>query len=246
MKRARFAVHGRVMTGEWREDDGVLLDPAGGVHRPDDVVWLPPVSPRNVVGLALNFAEHASELGMATPEEPTLFLKPLSSLVGHRAPVPRPPGVEKMHGEVELAVVIGRAARNVRAGDAYDFVRGYTIGNDVTAREFIRNMYRPPVRAKGWDGFGPMGPFLVDRDDVGEARDLAMRTFVNGELAQEGSTAQLIHDIPALIEFITSFMTLEPGDVILTGTPKGIRFLSPGDVMRLEIEGLGALENPVV
>lgn len=246
MKWARVVAGGRERTCVWREDDGLLVDAGGEAHRPDEVVWLPPVRPRQVVGLALNFREHAAELQLEAPEEPTLFLKPVSSLVGHRAPVVRPPGVEMMHYEVELAVVIGREARRVPAGRAYDYVRGYTIANDVTAREFIRNMYRPPVRAKGWDTFGPIGPFLVDRDDIPDPGDLELRAFVNGELCQRGRTSELIHDVPRLIEFVTSFMTLRPGDVILTGTPRGIRYVAPGDVMRLEIDGLGALENPVV
>ncbi|MBE3589322.1 MAG: fumarylacetoacetate hydrolase family protein [Firmicutes bacterium] len=246
MKRARFLSDGRLHHGEWREDEGVLLDEAGRPHAPEAVVWLPPVEPRQVIGLALNYSEHAKELGLEAPPEPVLFFKPVTSLVGHRAPVVYPRGVEHMHYEVELAVVIGRAGRRVPAARAMDHVAGYTIANDVTVRDFIRNMYRPPVRAKGWDTFGPLGPWLVDRDDVADVHDLELRAYVNGELRQRGRTSQLIHDVPAIIEFVSSFMTLHPGDVLLTGTPEGISRVRPGDVMRLEIDGLGALENPVV
>jgi 5-oxopent-3-ene-1,2,5-tricarboxylate decarboxylase/2-hydroxyhepta-2,4-diene-1,7-dioate isomerase len=243
MRRVRFAVEGTIHTGELR--DGVPYDGAGRAYPPEQVVWLPPVLPTKVVGLALNFADHAEELGMRTPEEPALFLKPLSSLVGHRAPVRAPAGVEYMHYEVELAVVIGRTCRRVRARDAYDVVRGYTIFNDVTVRDFVTNFYRPPVRAKGYDTFGPVGPCVVE-GEIADPHALELRAYVNGELRQRGTTAQMLRRIPELVEFISAFMTLEPDDLILTGTPRGISHVHPGDVMRLEIEGLGALENPVV
>jgi len=243
MRQVRFAAEGTVHTGFMQ--DGVPFDRAGRAYDPQAVVWLPPVLPTKVVGLALNFADHAEELGIRTPEEPALFLKPLSSLVGHRAPVVYPSGVEYMHYEVELAVVIGQTCRGVRAADADAVIRGYTIFNDVTVRDFVKNFYRPPVRAKGYDSFGPVGPCVVE----GEIRDphaLTLRAFVNGELRQQGTTAHLIHRIPALVEFISAIMTLEPDDLILTGTPKGISHVRPGDVMRLEIEGIGVLENAVV
>ncbi|MFN3285206.1 MAG: fumarylacetoacetate hydrolase family protein, partial [bacterium] len=153
MKRVRFAAAGRVRTGEFR--DGWLVDEAGRPYRAEEVVWLPPVEPSKVVGLALNYADHAEELGVRVPEEPALFFKPPSSLVGHRAPVVYPRGVRHLHQEVELAVVIGRRCRRVRPEDAYGVVRGYTIANDVTVRDYVGNFYRPPVRAKGYDTFCP-------------------------------------------------------------------------------------------
>jgi 5-oxopent-3-ene-1,2,5-tricarboxylate decarboxylase / 2-hydroxyhepta-2,4-diene-1,7-dioate isomerase len=243
MRQVRFAAEGTVHTGEAR--GGVLFDRAGRAHDPQTVVWLPPVLPTKVVGLALNFADHAEELGIRTPEEPALFFKPLSSLVGHRAPVLYPPGVEYMHYEVELAVVIGRTCRRVRAAEASSVIRGYTIANDVTVRDFVTNFYRPPVRAKGYDTFGPVGPWVVE-GEIDDPHALALRAYVNGELRQQGSTAHLLRRIPDLVEYISAFMTLEPDDLILTGTPKGISHIHPGDTMRLEIEGIGALENPVV
>jgi 5-oxopent-3-ene-1,2,5-tricarboxylate decarboxylase/2-hydroxyhepta-2,4-diene-1,7-dioate isomerase len=243
MRRVRFATEGTIHAGDLR--DGVPHDGAGRPYDPDAVVWLPPVLPTKVIGLALNFADHADELGLRTPEEPALFFKPLSSLVGHRAPVRYPPGAEYMHYEVELAVVIGRTCRRVRAADAGAVIRGYTICNDVTVRDFVRNFYRPPVRAKGYDTFGPVGPCVVE-GEIADPHALELRAYVNGELRQRGTTAHMLRRIPELIEFISSFMTLESDDLILTGTPKGISHVRPGDMMRLEIEGIGALENLVV
>jgi 5-oxopent-3-ene-1,2,5-tricarboxylate decarboxylase/2-hydroxyhepta-2,4-diene-1,7-dioate isomerase len=243
MRQVRFAAEGTVHVGEAR--GGVLFDRAGRAHDPQTVVWLPPVLPTKVVGLALNFADHAEELGIRTPEEPALFFKPPSSIVGHRAPVLYPPGVEYMHYEVELAVVIGRTCRRVRAAEASSVIRGYTIANDVTVRDFVTNFYRPPVRAKGYDTFGPVGPWVVE-GEIDDPHALALRAYVNGELRQQGTTAHLLRRIPELVEYISAFMTLEPDDLILTGTPKGISHIHPGDTMRLEIEGIGALENSVV
>jgi 5-oxopent-3-ene-1,2,5-tricarboxylate decarboxylase/2-hydroxyhepta-2,4-diene-1,7-dioate isomerase len=210
------------------------------------VVWLPPVVPSKVLGLALNFADHAAELDMQTPPEPALFFKPNSALIGHRAPIVYPTGVEYMHYEVELAVVIGKRCRNVPADRAGEVIAGYTIANDVTIRDFVRDFYRPPVRAKGYDTFGPVGPYLVSPDEIPEVNDVELRAYVNGELRQKGNTSQLIRSIPELIEFISMIMTLERGDMIWTGTPKGISHIYPGDEVRLEIDGIGALENFIV
>lgn len=245
MKLARFAVAGRVHEGTLR-DDARLVGADGATYVPDEVVWLPPVVPTKVIGLALNFAEHAAELQMKSPEDPALFFKPPSALVGHRAPVVYPTGVEYLHYEVELAVVIGRRCRRLKAEHAYSVIGGYTIANDVTVRDFVKNFYRPPVRAKGYDTFGPVGPYLVTPDEVPDPSNLELRAYVNGELRQTGNTAQFLRTLPELIEFISMILTLEPGDMIWTGTPKGISHVYPGDVMRMEIDGLGALENRVV
>lgn len=245
MKRARFLVDGRVEEGVLSEP-GVLVDSTGASHAEDAVVFLPPVVPGKIVGLALNYADHAAELEFAEPpKEPALFFKADNTLTGHGSPVVYPDGVDYMHYEVELAAVIGRTCRHARADDAYDLILGYTIANDVTIRDFVGNFYRPPVRAKGWDTFLPLGPYLVE-GEIDDPGSVGLRTYVNGELRQEGNTSDLVWTIPELVEFITSFMTLNPGDVILTGTPRGISHVFPGDVMRLEVDGLGALENPVV
>lgn len=243
MKRVRFAAGGRVHHGEFR--DGWLLDSSGRRYAPQEVVWLPPVVPTKVVGLALNYADHAEELGVRMPEEPALFFKPPSSLVGHAAPVVYPAGVRHLHQEVELAVVIGRRCRRVRPEDVWAVVRGYTIANDVTVRDFVGNFYRPPVRAKGYDTFCPVGPWVVE-GEVEDPHALRLRAYVNGQLRQDGTTAHLVHRIPELVSFVSEIMTLEPDDLILTGTPRGVDPVYPGDVMRLEVEGIGVLENPVV
>jgi 5-oxopent-3-ene-1,2,5-tricarboxylate decarboxylase/2-hydroxyhepta-2,4-diene-1,7-dioate isomerase len=154
--------------------------------------------------------------------------------------------VEYLHYEVELAVVIGQRCRRVPAGRAEAVIAGYTIANDVTVRDYVGDFYRPPVRAKGYDTFGPVGPALVTPDEVPHPERLGLRALVNGEVRQIGSTADMVRSVPELIEYISAFMTLEPGDMIWTGTPRGISHVHPGDRMRLEIDGLGALENPVV
>ena len=242
MKLARFLAKGRVHQGVYRE--GLLLDEAGEAHRPEDVTWLLPFTPGKILGVALNYADHAEELGLSRPEEPALFWKPNTSLLPHKGVVLYPKGARFVHYEVELAVVVGRPMKKVKAKDALDYVLGYTIANDLVARDYVTNTFRPPIRAKGRDTFLPLGPFLVV-EEVEDPQDLLLRACVNGALRQEGHTSRMLYSVAELLEFISEFMTLEPYDVLLTGTPKGISQVRPGDVMRLEIEGLGALENPI-
>lgn len=245
LKHARFIAEGREQTGFVQEP--LVIAASGKEYRLEEVdVWLTPFEPNTIIGLALNYSDHADELGLDKPPEPVLFIKPNSSLIGHKAPIVYPNGATYMHYENELAVVIGRHCRNVKAGEAFDYVSGYTIANDVTVRDFVNNFYRPPVRAKGHDSFGPMGPYFVDKEDIPDVKNLELRSYVNGELKQQGNTKDLMRDIPEIIEFVSSFMTLSPNDVILTGTPKGISHIYPGDVVRLEIDGIGALENKVI
>ncbi len=245
MKIARFSTNGHTYPGRL-ENDQLVVD-SGGIFDPAAVTWLPPVAPGSkMIGLALNYSDHAAELKLDLPPQPVLFNKNPNTLVGHKGQVVAPPNIEYMHYENELVVVIGRRARHVKAAHALDHVHGYTIGNDITIRDFVTNWYRPPVKAKNWDTFGPLGPWLVTADELPDPSALDLRTYVNGELRQTGNTRDLIHTIPQLIEYITEFMTLEPGDMIWTGTPKGIGHIHPGDSLRLEIEGIGALENTVV
>ena len=228
------------------DESGNLVDGAGHRHRAEDVTYLPPVvSPQKIIGLALNYADHASELGLQIPSDPALFFKPATSMIGHRGMIVYPTGAKYMHYENELAAVIGTRCRRVSASEALDVVEGYTIANDVTVRDFVTNTFRPPVKAKGWDTFLPIGPYLVSRNEVDISR-LEQRTFVNGELRQRGNTADQITKLPELIAYLTEFMTLEPGDLLLMGTPVGISPIHPGDAVRLEIDGLGALECRVV
>jgi 5-oxopent-3-ene-1,2,5-tricarboxylate decarboxylase/2-hydroxyhepta-2,4-diene-1,7-dioate isomerase len=210
------------------------------------LTWLPPVEPTKMVGLVLNYADHANELGLSTSEDPILFLKPLNTLMGNRGEILYPKGVTYMHYEAELAVVIGSQATKVSKDRAFDFVKGYTIANEVTVRDYITNTFRPPVKAKGCDTFCPLGPYLVTPDEIPDVNNLELRTFVNGQLRQKGNTKDFIHSIPKVIEYVTAFMTLEPNDVILTGTPKGISPIVPGDTVEIEIDGLGRLSNKVV
>jgi 5-oxopent-3-ene-1,2,5-tricarboxylate decarboxylase / 2-hydroxyhepta-2,4-diene-1,7-dioate isomerase len=245
VRTARFVAEGRVHEGTAPEE-GTVLDAAGRAYPESEVELLPPVEPRSVIAVALNYSEHAEEFDMQAPEEPALFFKPPNTWIGHRALVVYPSGAEYVHYEVELAAVIGRSCRRVKASEAGALVKGYTIANDLVVRDFVGDFYRPPVKAKGWDTFCPLGPYLVTPDEIGDPYELELRAFVNGELRQKGTTAGMIRKVPELIEYISEFMTLGENDVILTGTPKGVSHVYPGDVMRLEIDGLSALENQVV
>lgn len=253
MKIARFAAEGQILEGRYEED--ALVAASGRRYDPAQVTWLPPVVPPKVIGLALNYADHVKELSnVDLPSEqantikqaPALFFKPLTSLIGHGGWIVYPTGVDYLHYEGELAVVIGRAGRRIRESEAMHYVKGYTIGNDVTVRDFVLNFYRPPVKAKGWDTFGPLGPYLVTADELTDPTNLELRTLVNGEVRQHGNTRDLIYSIPQIIAYVSEFLTLEENDVLLTGTPQGISRIHPGDTVRVEIEGIGALENRVV
>jgi 5-oxopent-3-ene-1,2,5-tricarboxylate decarboxylase/2-hydroxyhepta-2,4-diene-1,7-dioate isomerase len=167
------------------------------------------------------------------------------TFVGHRAVTRRPADATYMHYECELAVVIGREARRVRREEAYDYVAGYTVGNDYAIRDYLENYYRPNLRVKNRDGATPLGPWLVDAADVPNPMNLELRTTVNGELKQQGNTRDMIFDIPALIIYLSEFMTLSPGDIILTGTPQGLADVKAGDEVTTEIEGVGRLVNTI-
>jgi 5-oxopent-3-ene-1,2,5-tricarboxylate decarboxylase / 2-hydroxyhepta-2,4-diene-1,7-dioate isomerase len=247
MKHARI-VHTGVT--QWAtERDGQLLLADGKLVAFNAVTWLPPlepvVAPRTILALGLNYADHAKELAFKAPEEPLVFLKGENALNGHRQFTRRPEGVKFMHYECELTVVIGREARKVKHADAYDFVRGYTVANDYAVRDYLENWYRPNLRVKNRDGATPVGPWLVDAGDVPNPMALALSTTVNGKVTQSGNTKDMIFDVPFLIEYFSAFMTLRPGDLILTGTPDGVVDCRPGDVVVTEIEGIGALMNTI-
>jgi 5-oxopent-3-ene-1,2,5-tricarboxylate decarboxylase/2-hydroxyhepta-2,4-diene-1,7-dioate isomerase len=243
MKRARVAYDGAVHEGV-EDGEGILLED-GRQLTENQVVWLPPVEPGTIFALGLNYADHAKELSFKAPEEPLVFLKGPATLIGHRAHTRRPAGVKYMHYECELAVVIGKTARKISRNDAYEFVAGYTVANDYAVRDYLENYYRPNLRVKSRDGSTPLGPWLVDRDDVGDPMNLKLRTSVNGKVTQEGSTRDMIFSIPVLIEYLSSFMTLSPGDLILTGTPEGLADCQPGDEVVTEVEGVGRLVNTI-
>jgi len=211
-----------------------------------DVRLLAPVIPRSkVVGIGKNYAAHAAEMGGEVPEEPLMFLKPNTAVVGPGDQIFYPPQSERVDYEGELAVVIGRICRDVPAEQATDVILGYTIANDVTARD-LQKKDGQWSRAKGFDSFCPLGPWIeTDLDPQQFADGVRVQTHLNGDLVQDGSTKDLIFDIPTLVAHITSVMTLLPGDVILTGTPDGIGPMQPGDEVEVSIDGLGALTNTV-
>ncbi len=229
-----------------RITDSTIFDPflpitGTPVMALSEATLLPPVQPGKIVCIGRNYAAHAAEHHAEVPAEPMIFLKPPSALIGHRAAIELPPNAGRVDHEAELAVVIGQHTRDVSRENALDVVLGYTCANDVSAREYQQKDGQWG-RAKGFDTFCPLGPWInTDLDPA----DLAIRARVNGESKQDSRTSQMVFDVPALIAFISHIMTLEPGDVILTGTPAGVSSLQPGDTVQVEIEGLGVLENPV-
>jgi len=247
MKHARILFEGQAHDAT--ERDGQLLLADGRLVSFDAVTWLPPLAPtprpRTILALGLNYADHAKELEFKAPEEPLVFVKGEGTLIGHRQLTRRPAGVQFMHYECELAVVVGRTARKVRREDAHDFIAGYTVANDYAIRDYLENWYRPNLRVKNRDTCTPIGPWRVDAADVPDPMALALRTTVNGRVTQQGSTKDMIFDVPFLIEYFSRFMTLSPGDLILTGTPDGVVDCRPGDVVVTEIEGIGALTNTI-
>ena len=215
--------------------------PTGATAQLGSAKLLAPCAPSKIVCVGRNFAAHAAELGNAVPTEPLIFLKPPSAVIGPGAPIVLPKLSENVQHEAELAVVIGRRCRNVSAADAKDYVFGFTALNDVTARD-IQRAETQFTRAKSFDTFCPIGPWIVEGMPEGPR---AVRCRVNGQVRQDGSTANMIHDVAALVAFMSRVMTLEPGDVISTGTPAGVDRLAPGDTVEIEIEGVGVLSNPV-
>jgi len=207
-----------------------------------EVKLLAPVLPSKVVAIGRNYVEHAQEMGGQVPDEPLIFLKPSTSVIGNGDPIPYPAISQQVDHEGELAVVIGRLARRVAAEDAGKFILGFTCGNDVTARD-LQQKDGQWTRAKGFDGFCPLGPWIETEIDPS---DLALECRVNGEMRQAARTSRVAFGPNVLIEFITRVMTLLPGDVILTGTPAGIGPLQVGDRVEVDIEGIGVLENEVV
>ena len=245
MRTARVAYAGAVHHAQPHPRGLRLAD--GRVLAEHEVVWLPPFEPGTIVALGLNYADHAKELARelttTAKDEPLVFLKAPNTLLGHRGITRRPPGVKTMHYECELAVVIGAPARCVSRAEAMRLVAGYTVCNDYAVRDHLENWYRPNLRAKSRDGATVLGPWLVDASDVPDPHGLALRTRVNGRVTQQGHTGDMVHTIPELIELLSGFMTLSPGDVILTGTPEGVVNVNAGDVVETEIDGIGTLVN---
>jgi 5-oxopent-3-ene-1,2,5-tricarboxylate decarboxylase/2-hydroxyhepta-2,4-diene-1,7-dioate isomerase len=245
MRHVRIEHAGRTHEGQLVGDEvraGELSVAAAEVER-----WLPPALPGKIIATHLTYRSRAEEYRMARlPPEPSYFMKPPSSLSGHLASVARPPGCRFLNYEGEIAVVIGRRCRGVSLDDALAYVRGYTVANDWGVHDFRHADRGSMLRVKGQDGFCPLGPALVDAADV-DPKDLTIRTFVNGEQVQEGNTgSDLMFSFAYQVADVARLITLEPGDVLLTGTPANSRPVEPGDVVAVEVDGIGRLENTVV
>jgi 2-keto-4-pentenoate hydratase/2-oxohepta-3-ene-1,7-dioic acid hydratase in catechol pathway len=255
----------RDLSGEIADVDGAALQPAALAHLasldparlpkvPDRPRFGPPVARiGKVVAIGLNYADHAAESGLKVPKEPIVFLKATSSIVGPDDAVVIPRGSQKSDWEVELAVAIGRPARYVAEADAMNHVAGYLICNDVSEREYQTERSGQWDKGKGCDSFCPLGPWLVTRDEIPDPQALDLWLELNGERVQKGSTRTMVFGVAHLVHYVSQFMSLQPGDIITTGTPPGVgmgmkppRFLKPGDRMHLGVAGLGEQTQRVV
>lgn len=244
MKSARILFKNETLAVTVNEQDQVVTQ-QGEILEEGSFTWLPPCEGKMFV-LAINYADHAAELSFTAPEEPLVFLKNKNSLIGHDQKTYRPDNVDYMHYECELVVVIGKEAKNVSKEDAMGYVGGYTVGNDYAIRDYLENYYRPNLRVKSRDTCTPIGPYLIDAKDIKDPHNLMLRTYINGELKQEGNTKDLVFNIPHLIAYLSDIMTLTPGDMIFTGTPEGLADVKPGDVVITEVEGVGILKNTII
>ena len=240
MHRIRFRdPAGSIRTGT-KTDDGISF--GGSTYDVDDVDVLAPSDPSKIVCIGLNYADHAAESGLEVPDRPLLFLKPPNTVAGHGDTVTLPSDKDRLDYEAELGVVISEQCRHVDEDEAMDVVAGYTCANDLSNRD-DQELEGNWVRGKAFDGAAPMGPVLATPDEVPDDARIQLR--VNGEIQQDSSIEQLIFSVPAVIAEITTYLTLEPGDVILTGTPEGVGPLEDGDQVEVEIEGIGTLEHGV-
>lgn len=211
-------------------------------HKLNEVRLLSPCDPSKIVAVGLNYHSHAQELGMELPDEPLLFLKPSTSVVGPGADIHYPPMSHRVDYEGELAVVIGKKTKNIKEGDFEDYVSGYTCINDVTARE-LQKKDGQFTRSKSFDTFAPIGPFIETKLDPGRVK---VESYLNGKLRQSGNNGDLVFPIARLVSFISQVMTLLPGDIIATGTPFGVGPMTVGDIIEVVVEGIGRLRNRVV
>jgi len=240
----RFKYKGEVFYGEVK-GERVIVDRVlySDTFLLSELVLLPPTQPSKIICVGLNYRDHAKELGMPIPRNPLIFLKPPSAVIGHGGQIVYPDMTKHMDYEGELAVIIGRRCKNIRAAEAGSVIMGYTCFNDVTARD-IQKEDTQWTRAKSFDTFAPVGPYIADPNT--DVSNLCIKTRVNGEQRQNSSTSNLIFNVPYLIGFISGVMTLEQGDIIATGTPPGVGELCVGDRVEIEIENIGILENSVV
>jgi 5-oxopent-3-ene-1,2,5-tricarboxylate decarboxylase/2-hydroxyhepta-2,4-diene-1,7-dioate isomerase len=251
MKSARVVHGGACHTAYPVEGDETQIQLANGQRVAANAVqWLAPFEVGTLIALGLNYADHvkelAKELTLSAKDEPLVFLKGPNSVVGHLGQTVRPRDASFMHYECELAVVMGRVTRNVAVEDALSHVLGYTVCNDYAVRDYLENWYRPNLRVKNRDQATALGPWLVSADEIPDPQNLSLRTRVNGEVTQQGHTSNMVHSVAELIHDLSQFMTLQPGDVILTGTPEGVVNVQAGDVVVTEIDGVGQLINHLV
>ncbi|WP_372985061.1 fumarylacetoacetate hydrolase family protein [Marinobacter sp.] len=250
MRHARIIFEGRELDIDIDANDRITTTAGEELNvalDSDDITWLPPVKePGTIFALGLNYADHATELAFEPPKEPLVFIKHANTLTGHKQVSYRPDNIEFQHYECELVAVIGKAGKNIRREDAMDYVAGYTVCNDFAIRDYLENYYRPNLRVKSRDSLLPMGPWIVDREDVADVNKLRLTTEVNGKITQDGSTKDMIFDIPFLVEYLSKIMTLNPGDMIATGTPHGVVDMQPGDTVVCTIENICSLETRIV
>ncbi|RZD15785.1 MAG: FAA hydrolase family protein [Candidatus Acididesulfobacter guangdongensis] len=216
------------------------IDYTGRQYELTELEYLPPVQPTKIVAVGLNYKNHAQEMQKKLPEEPLLFIKPSSSIIPHLGSIVMPAASKRVDYESELAVVIGKTAKNVKKSDAKDFIFGYTCLNDVTARDLQAKDIQY-TRAKGFDTFAPVGPYI--ETEIDNPSNLAIKGYLNAELKQSSNTSDLIFSPFELVEFVSGIMTLYPGDIISTGTPAGIGTLNHKDIFEIEIENIGTLKN---
>jgi 2-keto-4-pentenoate hydratase/2-oxohepta-3-ene-1,7-dioic acid hydratase in catechol pathway len=209
----------------------------------NDFEFLPPVNPSKIIAVGLNYLDHSKEFGQPVPDEPLIFLKPPSAIIGHLDSIIYPMEARRVDYEAELAVVVGKKIRNADINEARDGILGYTCANDVTER-FFQKKDGQWTRAKGFDTFAPIGPWIAA--DIEPEDGLSIKSYLNGSIRQSSTTSEMIFSPAQILSFVSKVMTLNPGDVILTGTPSGVGELRPGDTVEIEIEGIGILKNPVV
>jgi 2,4-didehydro-3-deoxy-L-rhamnonate hydrolase len=253
-----LSAHVKDIAGDTLSDDSLKhiagIDPASLPRLPDGVrLGAPMATPSKLVAIGLNYSDHAAEVGSPIPSEPIIFLKAITSICGPNDPVEKPRGSTKLDWEVELGLVIGKRAKYIDEAAAFSHIAGYCLANDVSERNFQTERQGQWTKGKSHDTFGPLGPWLVTKDEVADPQNLPMWLDVNGERQQTGTTATMIFKIPKIVSYVSHFMTLLPGDVIVTGTPPGVgsgkkpqRFLNVGDVVTLGVDGLGTQRQQIV
>lgn len=245
MRIIRVAYKNTTFYAKLEDGMATCMDQSKGIAGPiplDQVKVLQPVVPGKIICLAVNYRAHAEEVGMQIPDEPIIFFKPPSAVIRHKDPIVLPAASNRVDFEGELAVIVGRPCKNVEPEEIKSCIFGYSCANDVTCRD-LQKKDGQFARSKGFDTFCPIGPWI--ETEVRDPSDLALRTYVNGELKQDGHTSDMIFDPLFALSFVSKVMSLAPGDVLITGTPPGIGPLAPGDTVSVDIEGVGVLENPV-